>query len=149
WLPEPVSTDAAAEPGRAAEIADDVSLALLVVLESLSPLERAAFVLREVFALPYPEVAGTLDRSEPAVRQLVRRARAHVREQAPRHPVDEATHRALTTAFLEAAQGRADLAEMVSVLSPDVVLTTDGGGIRKAARRPLHGVDNVLRFIAG
>lgn len=149
WLPEPVSTDAAAEPGRAAEIADDVSLALLVVLEALSPLERAAFVLREVFALPYPEVAAALDRSESAVRQLVRRARARVREQAPRHPVDEATHRALTAAFLEAAQGRTALEEMVSVLSPDVVLTTDGGGIRKAARRPIHGTDGVLRFIAG
>lgn len=149
WLPEPVSTAPAADPGRAVEIAEEVSLALLVVLESLSPLERAAFVLREVFALPYPEVAETLERSEASVRQLVSRARAHVRERAPRHPVDEATHRALTTAFLEAAEGTVALEEMVAVLAPNVVLTTDGGGFAKAARRPIHGTDNVLRFVAG
>lgn len=149
WLPEPVSTDASAEPGRAAEIADEVSLALLVVLESLSPLERAAFVLREVFALPYPEVAEALERSEASVRQLVSRARAHVRARAPRHPVDESAHRALTAAFLDAAQGAVPLEEMVAVLSPEVVLTTDGGGVRRAARRPIHGTSNVLAFIAG
>ncbi|GAA1485503.1 RNA polymerase sigma factor SigJ [Brachybacterium fresconis] len=149
WLPEPVSTDADADPGRAAEIADDVSLALLVVLESLSPLERAAFVLHEVFAAPYAEIAETLERSEAAVRQLVRRARAHVRERTPRHPVDESTHRALTEAFLEAVRGTAALEDMISVLSPDVVLTTDGGGHAKAARRPVRGTDNVLRFAAG
>lgn len=149
WLPEPVSTDADADPGHAAEIADDVSLALLVVLESLSGLERAAFVLREVFDAPYPEVAETLERSEASVRQLVSRARAHVRERAPRHPVDEDTHRALTEAFLDAVRGTAALEDIVSVLSPDVVLTTDGGGIAKAARRPVRGTDNVLRFVAG
>ncbi|MGO1409211.1 MAG: RNA polymerase sigma factor SigJ [Brachybacterium sp.] len=149
WLPEPVSTDAQSDPGRTAEIADDVSLALLVVLESLSPLERAAFVLREVFALPYPEVAEALERSETSVRQLVSRARAHVRERAPRHPVDESAHQALTSAFLEAAQGMVALEEMVAVLSPEVVLTTDGGGVKRAARRPLHGTSKVLAFIAG
>lgn len=149
WLPEPVSTDPESDPGRAAEIADDVSLALLVVLESLSPLERAAFVLREVFALPYPEVANTLERSESSVRQLVSRARAHVREHAPRHPVDESTHRALTAAFLEAAQGKVALTEMVAMLAPDVLLTTDGGGRVKAARRPIRGTHKVLAFIAG
>ncbi|MGP9539792.1 RNA polymerase sigma factor SigJ [Brachybacterium sp. AOP43-C2-M15] len=149
WLPEPVSTDVATDPGRAAEVADEVSLALLVVLESLSPLERAAFVLREVFALPYPEVASALERSEAAVRQLVRRARTHVHERAPRHPADEATHRALTTAFLEAAEGRTPLEEMVAVLSPEVVLTTDAGGRAKAALRPVRGVGKVLPFIAG
>lgn len=149
WLPEPVSTGAQSDPGDAAEIADEVSLALLVVLESLSPLERAAFVLREVFALPYSEVAEALERSEASVRQLVSRARAHVRERAPRHPVDESAHRALTSAFLEAAQGTVALTEMVAVLSPEVVLTTDGGGVKRAARRPLHGTANVLAFIAG
>ncbi|APX33158.1 hypothetical protein BH708_11045 [Brachybacterium sp. P6-10-X1] len=149
WLPEPVSTDAAADPGRAAEIADDVSLALLVVLESLSPLERAAFVLHEVFAAPYSEIAETLERSEASVRQLVSRARAHVRERTPRHPVDESAHRALTEAFLEAVRGTAALEDMVSVLSPGVVLTTDGGGHAKAARRPVRGTDHVLRFAAG
>ena len=149
WLPEPVSTDVAADPGRAAEVADEISLALLVVLESLSPLERAAFVLREVFALPYPEVADTLERSEVSVRQLVSRARAHVRERTPRHPADASTHRALTTAFLEAAEGRTPLAELVEVLSPEVVLTTDAGGRAKAALRPIRGIGKVLPFIAG
>lgn len=118
-----------------------------------SPLERAvleyAFVLHEVFAAPYAEIAETLERSEAAVRQLVRRARAHVRERTPRHPVDESTHRALTEAFLEAVRGTAALEDMISVLSPDVVLTTDGGGHAKAARRPVRGTDNVLRFAAG
>lgn len=149
WLPEPISTGTQADPGRTAEIADEVSLALLVVLESLSPLERAAFVLREVFSLPYPEIAGTLERSEASVRQLVSRARAHVRERAPRHPVEDSTHRALTAAFLEAAQGAVALEEMVAVLSPEVMLTTDAGGKARAARRPIHGTANVLAFIAG
>lgn len=149
WLPEPVSTDPRSAPERVAEVADDVSLALLVVLESLSPLERAAFVLREVFGLPYTEVAGALDRSEATVRQLVSRARAHVREQAPRHPVDADTHRELTERFLAAAQGTVRLEEVVSVLAPDVVLTTDGGGHAKAALRPIVGTEKVLRFIAG
>lgn len=149
WLPEPVSTEAGSAPDRVAEIADEVSLALLVVLESLSPLERAAFVLREVFAVPYPEVAETLERSEASVRQLVSRARSHVREHAPRHPVDDSVHRTLTEAFLAAVQGTVPLEEMVAVLSPEVVLTTDGGGVRRAARRPLRGTAHVLAFIAG
>lgn len=149
WLPEPVSTDAGADPGRAAEVADEVSLALLVVLESLSPLERAAFVLREVFALPYPEVAEALERSEDSVRQLVSRSRAHVHERAPRHPVDEGRHRELTTAFLEAAEGRSELGTMLTLLAPDVLLTTDGGGRAKAALRPIRGAEKVLRFVAG
>lgn len=149
WLPEPVSTDSASDPGRATEMADDVSLALLVVLESLSPLERAAFVLREVFGSPYSEVSATLDRSEASVRQLVSRARTHVRGQAPRRPVDADAHRELTEMFRGAAQGEVSLEEMISVLAPDVVLTTDAGGRAKAARRPVRGTDNVLRFIAG
>lgn len=146
WLPEPVSTDVGADPGRAAEIADDVSLALLVVLESLSPLERAAFVLRAVFGTPYPEVARTLDRSEATVRQLVSRARRHVRDRAPRHPVDAAEHRALTKAFLDAARGTTELSDVVTHLAPDVVLTTDAGGRMSAALRPIRGADKVHRF---
>lgn len=149
WLPEPVSTEDRTAPERAVEIADEVSLALLVVLESLSPLERAAFVLREVFSAPYPEIAESLDRSEPTVRQLVSRARAHVRDRRPQHPVDSDTHRALTASFLDAARGAVALDDMVAVLSPDVVLTTDAGGRAKAARRPIHGTDNVLAFIDG
>src|SRR5699024_1696009 len=144
-----VSTDSASDPGRATEMADVVSLALLVVLESLLPLERAAFVLREVFGSPFSEVSATLDRSEASVRQLVSRARTHVRGQAPRRPVDADAHRELTEMFRGAAQGEVSLEEMISVLAPDVVLTTDAGGRAKAARRPVRGTDNVLRFIAG
>lgn len=120
-----------------------------MVLETLSPLERAAFVLREVFGSPYIEIAATLDRSEASVRQLVSRAKAHVREHAPRHAVDAGTHRELTEVFRGAAQGEVALEEMISVLAPDVVLTTDAGGRAKAARRPVLGTDNVLRFIGG
>ncbi|MFD1719716.1 RNA polymerase sigma factor SigJ [Georgenia deserti] len=149
WLPEPISTGEGAAPDRAAELADDVSLALLVVLESLSPLERAAFVLRDVFALPHAEVAQTLDRSEEAVRQLVSRARAHVRERAPRHPVDAETHRRVTDAFLAATRGIRPVDEVVSLMAPDVVLTSDGGGRSKAARRPVLGREKVMRFVAG
>lgn len=120
-----------------------------MVLETLSPLERAAFVLREVFALPYAEVADTLDRSEAAARQLVSRARARVQQRAPRHPVDPQTHRELTTTFLAAIQGGASLEGLVPLLAPDVVLTTDGGRHTKAARRPIVGVAKVLRFCLG
>lgn len=144
WLPEPVATGPDGE--RAAELAESVSMAMLVVLASLSPLERAAFVLREVFDLPVPEIASTLDRSEAAVRQLVHRARQHVSARAPRHPVDRDTHRQVTERFLRAASTGA-VAELVSLLSPDVVLTTDGGGVKRAALRPIHGPDKVLRFL--
>lgn len=169
WLPEPVSTDVstdarpvgaespaapadpagASDPAAVAEIAADVSLALLVVLESLSPLERAAFVLHEAFDAPYDEIAGTLERSEPAVRQLVSRARAHLRDVEPRHPVDAQAHRAITESFLRAADGSAPLETVLTLLSPGVTLTTDGGGRAKAARRPVRGRDDVLRFVAG
>lgn len=148
WLPEPVSTAGSSRPDRAAETADEVSLALLVVLESLSAPERAAFVLREVFGMPYQEVAEALGRSQAATRQLVSRARTHVRERAPRNPVDSRTHLALVERFLAAVQGTAPVADLVAVLAPDVVLTTDAGGHAKAAVRPIVGVEKVLRFAA-
>lgn len=149
WLPEPVSTDTEAEPGTAAEIADDVSLALLVVLEALSPLERAAFVLHEVFGASHQELADTLGRSEVAVRKLVSRARSHVREATPRPPGDAATHRRLTEKLLAVSQGRVPLEEFVTALAPEVVLTTDAGGWAKAALNPIIGAEKVLRFAAG
>jgi RNA polymerase sigma-70 factor (ECF subfamily) len=123
-------------------------MAMLVVLASLSPLERAAFVLKEVFDLPYSEIAETLDRSESAVRQLAHRARSHVHARAPRHTVDAAAHRRVTQAFLAAVQG-GSLEDLLVHLSPDVVLVTDGGGLKQAALRPIRGVDNVLRFGLG
>lgn len=152
WLPEPVLTGADRtdqDPAHVAEVAAEVSLALLVVLQTLSPLERAAFVLREVFAVPYAEIAQALGRREPAVRQLVRRARVHVAAGEDRHEVDADLSRELTGAFLAAARGEVPLADLVGVLAPDVVLTSDGGGMAKAARRPILGADRTMRFVLG
>ena len=149
WLPEPVSTGEGADPPRSVEVADDVSLAMLVVLESLSPLERAGFVLREVFGSPYEEIAEALGRSEASVRQLVRRAREHVRTRAPRYPADAAAQERVAQLFLGVARGSVALDDLLAVLSPDIVLTTDAGGHASAARRPISGVSKVLRFTAG
>jgi RNA polymerase sigma-70 factor (ECF subfamily) len=148
WLPEPVATDPSGDGEAAAQLADEVSMAMLIVLESLSPLERAAFVLTEVFGMSAPEVADALDRSPAAVRQLVHRARSHVEARAPRHVVDETRHREITERFMAAAKG-GDLNALIEILSPDVVLVTDGGGIKQAALRPIHGADKVLRWFAG
>ena len=148
WLPEPVATDPRGDGEAAAQLADEVSMAMLIVLESLSPLERAAFVLTEVFGMSAPEVAEALDRSPAAVRQLVHRARSHVEARQPRHVVDEDRHREITERFMAAASG-GDITALMEVLSPEVVLVTDGGGIKQAALRPIHGVDRVLRWLAG
>jgi RNA polymerase sigma-70 factor (ECF subfamily) len=146
WLPEPLVTS----PDVAEEVeqAESVSLAMLVVLESLSPLERAAFILREVFGYTHREVAGALDRSEPSVRQLVRRARSHVEARRPRYDASPADQQRLTEEFLAACLG-GDLDRLMKLLAPDVTVWTDGGGKRAAALRPLHGADKVARwFIA-
>ena len=148
WLPEPVATDPRGDGEAAAQLADEVSMAMLIVLESLSPLERAAFVLTEVFGMSAPEVAEALDRSPAAVRQLVHRARSHVEARQPRHVVDEDRHREITERFIAAASG-GDITSLMEVLSPEVVLVTDGGGIKQAALRPIHGADRVLRWLAG
>ena len=146
WLPEPVAADA--DPEAAAELADSLSLALLVVLEKLSPLERAAFVLREVFSEPYAVVAEILGRDEAAVRQLVHRARQHVDAGGTRYRADRATHDEVVDRFLAACQN-ADLEALLSVLAPDVVLVSDGGGVAKAPVRPIAGEDKVGRFMIG
>jgi RNA polymerase sigma-70 factor (ECF subfamily) len=148
WLPEPVATDPRADGEKATQLADEVSMAMLIVLESLSPLERAAFVLTEVFGMSAPEVAGALDRSPAAVRQLVHRARSHVESRQPRELVSAERHREITERFMAAAAG-GDITALMEVLSPDVVLVTDGGGIRQAALRPIHGSDKVLRWLGG
>jgi RNA polymerase sigma-70 factor (ECF subfamily) len=147
WLPEPVATDTD-DPARAAELADEVSMAMLIVLESLSPLERAAFVMTDVFAMTSPEVAEALGRSPAAVRQLVSRARAHLAARSPRQVVEASRHQAVIERFLNAVVS-GDVAELVAVLSPDVTLVTDGGGIRRAALRPIHSSDKVIRWILG
>ncbi|MET7600064.1 RNA polymerase sigma-70 factor [Streptomyces sp. NPDC004082] len=149
WLPEPYVTefgDTAPDTAERAVLADSVSLAVLVVLESLSPLERAVFVLREAFGFPYAEIATTLDRSEAAVRQLAGRARRHVEERRPRYEVDPAERRALTERFLAAAVD-GDLAGLMSLLAPEVQLVGDSGGLSKAPLRVLHSADKVGRFL--
>ncbi|WP_326696354.1 RNA polymerase sigma factor SigJ [Streptomyces sp. NBC_01754] len=149
WLPEPVVTAYGASVPDTAEravLADSVSLAVLVVLESLSPLERAVFVLREAFGFPYAEIATTLDRSEAAVRQLAGRARRHVDERKPRYDVDPAQRRDLTERFLAAAAG-GDLQQLLALLAPDVRLVGDSGGKAKAPRRVVETADKVARFL--
>lgn len=148
WLPEPISDVREAGADAAAELADSVSLAMLVVLESLGPVERATFVLHDVFGLGFPEIADALGKTPAAVRQVASRAREHVRERAPRHPVDRKTHRAVTERFLAAAVG-GSLEELVSLLAPDVVMFTDGGGFKKAAIQPIRTPEKVLRFVLG
>ncbi|MFE0106130.1 RNA polymerase sigma-70 factor [Streptomyces sp. NPDC059009] len=151
WLPEPLVTDfdqTVPDTAERAVLADSVSLAVLVVLESLSPLERAVFVLREAFGFPFAEIAQTLDRSEAAVRQLAGRARKHVDERRPRYEVDPAQRRDLTERFLAAAV-EGDLTGLLSLLAPDVHLVGDSGGKAKAPLRVIESADKVGRFIVG
>jgi len=149
WLPEPCATDfgdTVPDTAERAVLADSVSLAVLVVLESLSPLERAVFVLREAFGYPYSDIAAMLDRGEAAVRQLAGRARKHVEERRPRYEVDPAQRRDLTERFLAAA-AEGDLDGLMAMLAPDVRLVGDSGGKSKAPLRVLESADNVGRFI--
>ncbi|MCT9105468.1 RNA polymerase sigma-70 factor [Streptomyces mirabilis] len=149
WLPEPYLTDfgdTAPDTAERAVLADSVSLAVLVVLENLSPLERAVFVLREAFGYPYADIAAVLDRGEPAVRQLAGRARKHVEERRPRYEVDPAERRDLTERFLAAAAG-GDLEGLMSLLAPDVRLIGDSGGLSKAPLRVIETADKVGRFL--
>ena len=147
WLPEPLLTDAGPDATERAELAESVSLAMLVVLESLTPDERAVFVLREVFGFSYAEIGAALGRSGAAVRQLAHRAREHVQARRPRFEVDWAQQREVTGRFLAAAAG-GDIGGLVSVLAPDVTLLTDGGGKARAALRPITGAAKVARFFA-
>ncbi|WP_053847638.1 RNA polymerase sigma-70 factor [Streptomyces sp. NRRL B-24085] len=151
WLPEPYVTDfgdTVPDTAEQAVLADSVSLAVLVVMESLSPLERAVFVLREAFGYPYADIAAMLDRAEPAVRQLAGRARRHVDERRPRYDVDPVRRRDLTERFLAAAGG-GDLEALMALLAPDVRLVGDSGGKSKAPLRVLESADHVGRFIVG
>lgn len=151
WLPEPYETDfgdTVPDTAEQAVLADSVSLAVLVVMESLSPLERAVFVLREAFGYPYADIAAMLDRAEPAVRQLAGRARRHVDERRPRYDVDPVRRRDLTERFLAAAGG-GDLEGLMALLAPDVRLVGDSGGKTKAPLRVLESADHVGRFIVG
>jgi RNA polymerase sigma-70 factor (ECF subfamily) len=144
WLPEPVLT--APDVAEDVALAESVSMAMLVVLETLSPLERAVFVLREAFGMPYAEIAAILDRKEEAVRQLARRARDHVQERRPRFEADQTTRRRVTERFLEATSS-GDLEALMRVLAPGVTLVADGGGRALAPRRPVRGAEKVARFL--
>ncbi|GAA2620648.1 RNA polymerase sigma-70 factor [Streptomyces axinellae] len=154
WLPEPLVTDLAPSAARderdgaeRAVLAESVSLAVMVVLESLSPLERAVFVLREAFGFPYAQIAETLERGEPAVRQMASRARRHVEERRTRFEVDPKLQRDLTERFLKASV-EGDLEGLLSLLAPDARLLSDSAGKAKAPRRTILGADKVARFLA-
>jgi len=146
WLPEPLVT--ADDPAHPFQQAEAVSLAMLVVLETLSPLERAVFVLKDVFGFSHAEIATILDRDQAAVRQVGSRARSHVQARRPRYDAPAGTRRRVTEQFLAACLG-GDLNVMMELLAPDVTAWTDGGGKIRAARRPLRGADHVARWILG
>jgi RNA polymerase sigma-70 factor (ECF subfamily) len=148
WLPEPVVEAEAADPAGRVETAESVSLALLVVLESLSPVERAAYLLRRVFDYGYDEVAAILGKSEPNCRQLVSRAEAHIRQRRPRFDPAPGEAERLTGEFLQAC-ATGDLAGLVRILADDAVLYSDGGAKVLAARAPIYGSDRVARFFLG
>lgn len=147
WLPEPLVTDGASADDPALRT-ESVSLAMLVVLESLSPLERAVFVLHEVFGYAHTEIAEIIDRTPAAVRQLAHRARAHVHARRPLYEAHPRVRREATERFVRAALGE-DIAELMEVLAPDVTVWTDGGGMRKQALRPVHGREKAARLLNG
>ncbi|MEU2672955.1 RNA polymerase sigma-70 factor [Streptomyces sp. NPDC007164] len=145
WLPEPLLT--APDVAEDVELADSVSTAMLLVLETLAPTERAVFVLREVFDVEYDEIAEAVDKSPAAVRQIAHRARAHVSARRPRGVVSPAETRDALDAFRRAT-GTGDLQGLLDILAPDVVLLGDGGGVKQAVLRPVLGADKVARLLA-
>ncbi|OXY98553.1 RNA polymerase sigma-70 factor [Streptomyces diastatochromogenes] len=146
WLPEPLLTSP--DVAEDVELAESVSIAMLTVLETLAPTERAVFVLREVFELSYGEIAEAVGKSAAAVRQIARRAREHVAARRPRVEVGRSEQQAVVDRFL-AALRTGQLKELMEVMAPDVVLITDGGGLVAAALAPLHGVELVAQVLAG
>jgi len=151
WLPEPIATDgdgAVASLDDQAALAESLSLAFLVLLESLTPVERAVFLLHDVFAYPFDEVARIVGKSAATCRQIAGRARRHVRERRPRFAPSPAEHADLTRRFARAcADG--DLDGLLTLLADDATAWTDGGGKAPTARRPIHGATNVARYLLG
>jgi RNA polymerase sigma-70 factor (ECF subfamily) len=145
WLPEPLLTSP--DVAEDAELAVNVSIAMLTVLETLGPTERAVFVLHEVFETPYDEIAEVVDKTPAAVRQIAHRAREHVAARRPRMQVDRVQQEATLEKFL-AAVISGDVQGLMDVLAPDVVLIADGGGMVAAARKPMVGVETVLAFLS-
>lgn len=152
WLPDPLPTAAEtrpeSDPERAAITAEAVSAAMLVVLQSLGERERAAFILHEVFDVGYDDIADALATTAAASRQLVSRARAHVRDKRALNDVSAAHHRDVVSRFAAAAQS-GDVDALIRMLAPGAVVTTDSGGLVSAARRPVVGAEHVARFIIG
>jgi RNA polymerase sigma-70 factor (TIGR02957 family) len=146
WLPEPLLT--APDVAENVELAESLSMALMLVLETLSPTERAVFVLREVFDVGYDEIAAAVDKSPAAVRQIAYRARQHVDARRPREAVTPGETRAALESFKRALETN-DLQGLLDVLAPEVVLMSDGGGVKQAALHPVTGADKVVRFITG
>lgn len=147
WLPEPIALESPATAGRA-ELADSLSVAFLVMLERLNPVERAAFLLREIFDYDYPEVAGILGKSEDNCRQIVRRAKQRVQTPEPRFDAREDTRDALLDSFMAAVRG-GDLPGLVGMLAGDAAIYSDHGGKASAARRTIHGAEKVAKFFIG
>ena len=148
WLPEPLVTGEAADPAGHAETADSLSLAFLVLLERLSPVQRAVFLLHEVFGYPYAEIAGLVGRSEDTCRQIAARARRHVEAGRPRFEASRRQREELARRFF-AAVDQGDTEGLVGLLAADAVLYGDGGGKAPALAAPLHGAERVARLLIG
>ncbi|MDT7785487.1 MAG: hypothetical protein QOF58_3906 [Pseudonocardiales bacterium] len=146
WLPEPLLTTP--DVAEDVELADSVSMAMMLVLETLTPTERAVFVLREVFGLDYDEISLAVDKTPAAVRQIAHRARSHVAARRPRGRVSAAATREALTAFQRAIE-TGDLQGLLDLLAPDVVFLGDGGGVKQAVARPVSGSDKVARMLLG
>src|SRR6202451_2898497 len=145
WLPEPLLTSP--DVAEDSELAENVSIAMLTVLETLGPAERAVFVLHEVFETPYDEIAGVVGKTPAAARQVGHRAREHVAARRPRMQVDPAEQEAVINSLMTAISS-GDLQSLAEVLAPDVVLIADGGGLAAAARKPIIGAEKVMAFLA-
>ena len=146
WLPEPLLTTP--DVAEDVELAESLSMALMLVLETLSPTERAVFVLREVFDVGYDEIAAAVDKTPAAVRQIAHRARQHVDARRPRGVVTASQTRAALESFQRALE-TGDPQGLLDVLAPEVVLMSDGGGVKQAAMRPIAGADKIVRFVLG
>ncbi|HVL83029.1 MAG TPA: RNA polymerase sigma-70 factor [Pseudonocardia sp.] len=145
WLPEPLLTSP--DVAEDVELAESVSIAMLTVLETLGPTERAVFVLREVFDMPYGEIAEAIGRSAATVRQIARRAREHVAARRPRVRVSPSEQQAVLERFLVALR-TGQLDELMEIMAPDVVLVADGGGLAAAVRVPIHGAERIAKLLA-
>jgi RNA polymerase sigma-70 factor (ECF subfamily) len=148
WLPEPLLIDEQADASADVILAESVSMAMLVVLETLAPTERAVFVLREVFGFEYEDIAEAVDKTVPNVRQLAHRAREHVQARRRKFEPNNAVTAQVTEQFLMAAAS-GNVEDLMALLAPDVVWTADGGGKKSASRRPVFGADRVARLAVG